>query len=95
MSDNIFVEQRFGVEYNEHNDPLYYTETLQNLNYVKPVVFMTKEKNRNNDNGALIIPILPKFNNNLKIKKIKKLRIDLPLTDENDRANFMAPDLEE
>src|SRR5581483_7726273 len=55
--------------------------------YVDPLNFTVKTTT-NENNKPLIIPIIPTFKN----KRINNLRIGLPLTDENDRANFMAPD---
>ncbi|CAB4494511.1 hypothetical protein RhiirA1_399034 [Rhizophagus irregularis] len=79
----------------QHNEFLYgliYSnpKTLQFSNNIKPyfsyINYLKKSE-------STIIPALKINRNNLnKIKKVKNLKIALPLTDENDRANFMEPD---
>lgn len=91
------VEQEsyyYPYQQNEFLYSLIYSnpKTLQFSNNIKPyfsyIDYLKKSETQ-------IIPALKINRNNLnKIKKVKNLKIALPLTDENDRANFMEPDQE-
>src|ERR1044071_5565575 len=80
-------KQRLG-----YNNLLYgfLPKTLQDsIHYYSYAADPTKTVITNNEDFK-IIQVLPTLKNGIRVKN--NLNIGLPLTDENDRANFMAPD---